>query len=395
MIVLGTGVLTAFSLATLVLAVTLFVEVIASLFYRPPAGGADASPCPPYAVLVPAHDEARMIGATLRTLMRELRAGDRLLVVADNCTDETAAIARAAGAEVIERFDRQRVGKGFALEYGIDHLMLSGTPAVVVFVDADCQTSQGAILALAGAAHVTQGPVQGNYLLTAGAAASMSQRLSVFAIRLKNYVRPLGCRQLGLACPITGSGFALPGCLLHRAKLGTDNIVEDLALGIDLAVAGSPALFTPSATITSPLPPSRRAHVDQRMRWEQGHLATIASSAARVLRHAVIDRDARLLALTLDLCIPPLALLTAAMTAMTAVDVAWLLVAGSELPTAVQLLALLLLSVTIFLTWWRYGRDLLSGVDLFYILAYVLNKIPMYVSIALRRRVGWVRSSRE
>lgn len=58
---------------------------------------------PRVAVLVPAHNESLIIIATLNSLLPQLQAGDRLLVVADNCSDDTAALARAAGAEVIER----------------------------------------------------------------------------------------------------------------------------------------------------------------------------------------------------------------------------------------------------------------------------------------------------
>ena len=74
----------------------------------------------------------------------QLEPGDRLLVVADNCTDHTAAVARAAGAEVLERRDAERRGKGYALAAGVDTLR-AGPPDVVVIVDADCRPAAGAI----------------------------------------------------------------------------------------------------------------------------------------------------------------------------------------------------------------------------------------------------------
>ena len=61
---------------------------------------------PPVAVLIPAHNERGGIATTVRAVQNDLRAGDRLLVVADNCTDDTAAEARQAGAEVIEDMRR-------------------------------------------------------------------------------------------------------------------------------------------------------------------------------------------------------------------------------------------------------------------------------------------------
>ena len=89
------------------------------------------------AVLMPAHDEAGGIEPAIRAVLAQLAAGDRLLVVADNCSDATAAVARAAGAEVIERSDRVRRGKGYALDHGVRWLE-QAPPAAVVILDADC-----------------------------------------------------------------------------------------------------------------------------------------------------------------------------------------------------------------------------------------------------------------
>ena len=78
---------------------------------------------PSIAVLMPAHNEEQNIEATLtRIKQRDLLPGDRLVVVADNCVDQTAMLAMRAGAEVIVRNDLTRRGKGFALAAGLDHL---------------------------------------------------------------------------------------------------------------------------------------------------------------------------------------------------------------------------------------------------------------------------------
>ena len=106
------------------------VESVASLGRRVRA----ASPgTPRTAVLIPAHNEQAEIGRTLIEVRRELRAGDRIVVVADNSTDATAEIAASFGAEVVERVDPLRAGKGFALEAGLHHLA-SDAPEVVVVV---------------------------------------------------------------------------------------------------------------------------------------------------------------------------------------------------------------------------------------------------------------------
>src|SRR5688572_10630108 len=123
---------------SLVLAVpcaVFFVECLLGAISTPRARPLDeASARPRVAVLMPAHDEREVIADTLAGLLPELQSGDRLLVVADNCSDDTAAIARAAGATVIERSDRERRGKGYALAYGLQALV-EHPPDVVVIMD--------------------------------------------------------------------------------------------------------------------------------------------------------------------------------------------------------------------------------------------------------------------
>src|ERR1700730_8153144 len=74
------------------------------------------------AVLVPAHNESAGLLPTLADIHGQLHPPDRLLVVADNCADDTAAVARAGGAEVVERHDLTKLGKGYALDWGLRHL---------------------------------------------------------------------------------------------------------------------------------------------------------------------------------------------------------------------------------------------------------------------------------
>ena len=77
---------------------------------------------PRIAVVVPAHNESTGVIPTLADVSNQLLAGDRLLLIADNCNDDTAAVASAAGAEVTERNNYNKVGKGYALEWGIRHI---------------------------------------------------------------------------------------------------------------------------------------------------------------------------------------------------------------------------------------------------------------------------------
>jgi cellulose synthase/poly-beta-1,6-N-acetylglucosamine synthase-like glycosyltransferase len=137
----------------------LAVESLAALTpSRRRSPGSDA-PRPRMAILVPAHDEDAGIARTVTALRSELGPGDRLLVIADNCSDGTAERAREAGAEVVERSDRSRRGKGFALSFGAK-VLAENPPDVVVVMDADCRVERGTLEMLARTAHVTGNPVQ-------------------------------------------------------------------------------------------------------------------------------------------------------------------------------------------------------------------------------------------
>src|SRR5438309_700635 len=246
------------------------LEVLLALLRRQ----AQSSVLPPdayVAVLIPAHDEAAVIGATLHTLMPTVPHGGRVLVVADNCSDATATIARQCGTEAIERHDVAQRGKGFALDFGIKHLA-SSPPDCVVFLDADCRVAADTVRLLAAAALATGRPVQGLNLCDPDPHGSPLQMISGLAFRFKNLIRTLGLSRLSGLNHLSGTGMALPWQLAKQLKLAGGNVVEDMQLGIDLAVAGKPALFLPEARVDSPLPMQRAAARTQRTRWEHGHL---------------------------------------------------------------------------------------------------------------------------
>ncbi|NJP18402.1 MAG: glycosyltransferase, partial [Hydrococcus sp. CRU_1_1] len=88
-------------------------------------------------ILVPAHNESSGIRMTLETLLSQVSEPKNIVVIADNCNDDTAAIAREYGVTVIERENSQHRGKGYALDYGLQFLE-TNPPEIVVTVDADC-----------------------------------------------------------------------------------------------------------------------------------------------------------------------------------------------------------------------------------------------------------------
>lgn len=348
-----------------------------------------------YVIVVPAHDEVGTIEATLATLVEQVPDPRRILVVADNCSDSTADVARAAGARVIERHDPSRRGKGYALDFAVRRLA-EEPPEVVIILDADCIPEPGAIDALVAHCHSYAAPVQARYELNPPAAtAGTLARVGAFAWRVKNVIRPTGLANLGAPCLLMGTGMAFPWRLLSQARLATAHLVEDMALGLDLAASGHGPRFLPEVGVHSTLPPSREGQVSQRTRWETGHLQVIATQAPKLYSRAIKTMDWTLLLLALHVSVPPLAFLVLLLATSTTINCAIYLGGIAAAPLIVSA-ATWLLSIFVFAVYWMHaGRSLLSRQDLLLLPGYILAKLGIYGRAMNRRGLGWIRSKRD
>jgi cellulose synthase/poly-beta-1,6-N-acetylglucosamine synthase-like glycosyltransferase len=363
---------------------------------RPGAAGQvlQAGSRPSVAVLMPAHNESAGIAAALRSVLPQMAAGDRVLVVADNCSDDTAAVAAAAGAEVVQRHDTVRRGKGYALDFGVRHLE-ANPPAIVIIVDADCHVAEGAIDRLARDCANTGRPVQALYLMHSPPDAGLKTRIAEFAWVVKNHARPLGFLRLGFPCQLMGTGMAFPWSVIRTAPLASGHLVEDMQLGLDLAAQGVPPLFCPQALVSSRFPSQAEGLSAQRTRWEHGHLGVIAAQGPRLLWRSLVSRQPALTAMVLDLCVPPLASLVLMLAAWLAGMALFWAVGGSAVPLALGASAFCLLGLSIIAAWRGFGRSIVSLQELLTAPAYVLGKIPIYIKLLKKRQVEWVRTKRD
>lgn len=350
---------------------------------------------PRLGVLVPAHNESAVITATLAGLLPQLRPGDRLLVVADNCTDDTAALARTAGAEVVERQHATLRGKGYALDFGVRHLA-ADPPDVLVIVDADCQVQARGLETLAQQAQSSGRPVQALDLMKAPVGAALKIRFAEFAWRVKNWARPLGWHRLGWPCQLMGTGMAFPWAMAQRMDLANGHLVEDMKLGAELALAGTPPLFCPEALVTSEFPTQAEAQQSQRKRWEHGHLAILLGLGPRLLWQGVRQRRMAVVAMALDLLVPPVALLGLLLGLLWCAALGLWLWTGTETSPLLWATALMgLFGVTMARAWWVWGRDLVSAREWLQVPFYLLAKLPIYVGFVFKRQKAWVRTERD
>ena len=245
-------------------------------------------------VLVPAHEEERTVADTLRSVA----ASDypaRLLsvvVVADNCADGTAAVARGLGAVALERFDATRRGKGFALAFGLEHVLKSPTDVVLV-VDADCALGTLAVrrlvAALEAGADVAQAAVvtRNPKVMPAGLIAGVGGQL-------ENAVAA-GLDRLGFPTGLRGTGMAFRRAVLEAHPWDAYGLTEDAEYAGRLRRAGVAVRFVLDAEVRSEAPPTAAAFGTQRDRWRAalftpgfGIVHKLLSSKPLVLAHLAV-----------------------------------------------------------------------------------------------------------
>jgi len=299
---------------TVPLLTELFILTLAAVF--PPRKSAAVASDLRLAVLIPAHNEEKLLSACLCSLGKSAP----IFVVAHNCTDSTAALASAAGATVLELNDDGSGGKGAALHHGFAHALASGAQAVLV-IDADSTVSLNLIYTVRSAFASGASAVQTRYV-AANPEASAGTRLQALAMRGINVLRPRGRARFGLSCGIFGNGFALSADTLTRVPYLADSIVEDLEYHIALVRSGIRVDFLDDTTVFGQLPDNNAAAGTQRARWEGGR-ALLRRRLSPQLFGEVLRGRLLLLEPLIDLLSLPLAtvavlLLLASLTPMRA-----------------------------------------------------------------------------
>jgi Glycosyltransferase like family 2 len=263
-------------------------------------------------VVVPAHDEAPVVGATVAALMRQDHSHFEVIVLADNCGDDTAARAAAAGATVWERDDPGARGKGQALAWAFARLQVERPQTeMVAVVDADCAASPNLVAELERALRSGAPAAQAAYdVANPEASATSALRWAGFA--LMHRIRPRGRAALGLSADLFGTGMAFRADLLRTVPWRSFSVTEDAEYHVRLVEAGHRVAYVADASVASPMPTTDSAARSQQLRWESGNASLARGSARRLLGAALRGRDAHLLHAGAEQLVPPQALLVAA-----------------------------------------------------------------------------------
>lgn len=360
-----------------------------------PQGSAIASR-PRTTILIPAHNEAEQIVNVIQVLQTQLTEQDQVIVIADNCHDDTAELARSTKVNVLEREHKTDRGKGYALDYAIKYMFKNNiNPEVLVILDGDCIVKPDTIKNITSKAIATGRPVQATYLMEQPDNPSLKDRVSMFSIKVKNQVRLLGLNRLGWHSLLTGSGMAFSWSLINDVSLAGSKTTDDMQLTVDLALAGSTPVFCENALVIGRLMKDQDAQ-SQRSRWEHGHLEMIGVEVPRLLKAFIKTKNWAALGLALDILIPPLSLLV--MTWMASMIGFWLVALGtavSSFPAVIVTIAGGLLLTGVLLAWIKFGRADLPLKNLIAIPFYILGKIPIYLNFLVKPQSRWLKTERD
>jgi cellulose synthase/poly-beta-1,6-N-acetylglucosamine synthase-like glycosyltransferase len=375
---IASGLLLAFAILLVIPVLIFFIEIVSALALSGKAQAiASNDRSFPVAVLVPARNESVHILPTIADVKAQLRQGDRLIVVADNCSDDTAEVARLAGAEVVVRNDPEKIGKGYALTFGVQHLD-ANPPTAVLVIDADCRLGDGVIDGLAAECAEASRPTQGLYLMTAREHSKLNHSIAEFAWRIKNWLRPLGLSALRMPCQLMGSGMAFPWSLIRSTHLATGHIADDYQDGLEFAASGHAPRFCPSAVVTSYFATSRTIAYGQRKRWEYGHINIIFKLLPRFFWRALAERNLGLFVLALDMVVPPLTLLALLVIGIFLLTGIAALSGLSLVPFIISFANVTVFGATITLCWLKQGHDLLSIRSIFGLSTFVFEQLKIY-----------------
>jgi len=254
------------------------------------------------AIIIPAHNEEINIKETIASI-KECSGEFTIVVVADNCTDDTALISSQCGVRVLTRRDPTKIGKGYALDYAFSTLLKEGFDLFLI-VDADTLVEKNLVSEVVLAFEQGADALQTLHTII-NPTRSLKMRLLNIAFLAFNYLRPESRMRWGISTGISGNGFALNRPTLLNVPYTITSIVEDTAYHLRLVSKGYKVIFIDSTKVLAESPPSTAGILNQRSRWEGGRLRLLLDEAPLLLKQ-ILKGNFLLIEPLLDLLLLPL-----------------------------------------------------------------------------------------
>ena len=352
----------------------------------------DGEPSSRFVIMVPAHNEERLLPQLLESL-RQLDYPCALYtvhVVADNCSDRTAEIGRDGGAIVHERFNTELRGKGYALEWLLRQIWARGDAhEAVVVLDADSVVSPNFLRVMD--ARLTRGErvIQAYYAVREPESAR-SAGIRAVALTVLHYLRPQGRMVLGGSTGLKGNGMVFAADILHKHRW-TASLTEDIEYHMELIRAGERAMFAPDAVVWAEMPDSLKASQTQNERWERGRMEMVRTYVPGLISEGLRRRSFLLLDAAIEQLIPPFSVVAG--LSLVTLLAALLLRSPRAIGLAVANIVGQIIYIFAGLVLARAPRTVYQA--LLFTPAFILWKLWLYLRLLLGIKPGgWVRTAR-
>ncbi len=353
-----------------------------------------------FAMIIPAHNEEISIGKTLKSLFEVDYPRDKfdVIVVADNCTDLTAEIARKHGATVYERFDEINRGKGYALRWCIDLLFQKKcTYDAIAIIDADSIVSKNFLGVLNFYINKGSEAIQ-TADLVAPQPDSWSSEVTRLGFMLYNFVRPLGRKVINCSAGVRGNGMCFTAKTLKEVPWNTYSLNEDLEYGLILLLHGINVDFAPEAIVYATMPKSAKNAESQRARWERGRFPIIKKYGVKLLRYSIKKLSLRTFDAFIELITPPFVNSVAFAVLMLLINLVLLFMGIAFSKTFIMLWSIVIFAAIAHVLIGLYAAraDLMLYKAFVFIPKYIVWKFLLYFKIFRNNKKDeWVRTTRE
>ncbi len=307
--------LCVFVVFTLMYAYQVLYAIVGFIYRKPVKIVGEPSAYHKFAVIIAARNERTVIANLIDSIKNQNYPKDALdvIVIADNCTDDTAEICRRAGAIVYERENQKLIGKGYALDFLFKEMMQNGTFDTYegyCVLDADNLLDENFI------AEMNKMFDKGHRILTSYRNSKnyddnwISAGYALWFMREARYLNNPRMR-LGSSCAISGTGF-----LVHRDIIAKNNgwkhhlLTEDIEFTIDSVIAGEKIGYCEYAVLYDEQPTTMRQSWNQRLRWAKGFYQVIAHYGARLWKNIFMGRKKALPCFDMFMTVAPAYLFT-------------------------------------------------------------------------------------
>ena len=246
-----------------------------------------------FMAIIPAHNEEAVVGNLIESLKNQTYNKELydIYVIADNCTDNTARIARDAGAIVYERFDETKKTKGYALDWFLQQKIEENADYDALFIfDADNIVDKDFIKNMNK--HLCQGEdvVQGYRDIKNPTDNWITSGYALFYWTMHRFYH-LARYNLGLSALLNGTGFMVRFDVIKPEGWNTETLTEDIEFSLKRIIAGSKVGWATDAIVYDEQPTGFKQSWSQRSRWTVGHIQCMQKYTGRLINGIKEHKD--------------------------------------------------------------------------------------------------------